>query len=155
MEQFRFEFNAKLSTDQIDKTIPMINLPITAVILLCKNLIDQFYLSFLGPVVFNTVAIALKATGEDIVAYITGRQLMEGWKVNMLQYINTMLEPFRTMGISWLPDLEKGFIGLVDNSFGITTSIGYFVIGPFEAYTRSEDNGAQTVAHAFKFDGSK
>lgn len=151
MEQFTFEFNEEDSAPANTK-MPIINLPIVAAVLTAKNIMEQFYVSFLGPIVYNTITTALKVTGEKLVVEITGRQLMQGWKVNIIEYFNAMMRPFRSIGIP-LPDFKEGFLGIIDHSFGITSSIGYFVIGPFEAWTSTESG--HTVGHAFKFEDDR
>ena len=113
---------------------------------------QQYYVSFLGPVVYNAISIALRATGEDMVTSITPRQLMEGWELNILRYMNAMFTPFRAIGIP-VPDMKEGYLGIQDHSFSVTRSVSYFELGPFEQYIKTEDG--HTAGEVFQFDGQK
>lgn len=99
---------------------------------------QQYYLSFLGPVVYNAISGALRITGEDLITEISPQKLMEGWELNIVRYLDYMLLPFRSIGIPF-PDFKEGFLGIVDHSFSVTKSISYFEIGPFLAYTQTEN----------------
>ena len=117
-----------------------------------KGIMETFYVSFLGPIVYNSVAMSLRATGEELIEEITARQMMEGRKLKIVEYIDLFLRPFRSIGIP-VPDFKEGFMGIVDHSFGIASSAGFFELGPYEAYTKAE-NG-HPAAHLFKYGGQR
>ena len=137
MEKFEFVFNREDSISR-DTSIPMINLPILAAVNTVKYLMTQFYVSFLGPIVYNAITLALSNTGQELVTVVTARQLMEGWELDLIRYIDNILIPFRTLGLP-MPSFKEGFLGIVENSFGITTYVSWFELGPFEAYVKHED----------------
>lgn len=119
-------------------------------VMLAKNILENFYLNFLGPIVYNAINMVLRATGEDLVEVITARQLMEGRKMRIIEYADMMLAPVRWLGIS-APDFQTGFFGISNHSFGITSSIPFFELGPYEAYRRTEKG--HTVGHIHEYEG--
>ena len=59
-----------------------------------KGIMETFYVSFLGPIVYNSVAMSLRATGEELIEEITARQMMEGRKLKIVEYT---VEPDKTL----------------------------------------------------------
>lgn len=119
--------------------------------MLAKSLLENFYLNFLGPIVYNAINMLLRATGEDLVEVITARQLMEGRKMRIIEYADLMLAPVRWLGIGVPKFTDGSFFGISNHSFGITSSIPFLELGPYEAYLRTEKG--HTVGHIHQFQG--
>ncbi|KAH9392176.1 cd36 [Tyrophagus putrescentiae] len=150
MERYEFEPNPK-DSKLLETRIQTVNAPILAGVMLAKSILENFYLNFLGPVVYNAINMVMRATGEDLVEVITARQLMEGRKMRIIEYADMIMAPVRWLGIS-APDFTNGtFFGISNHSVGITSSIPFLELGPYEAYRRTEKG--HTVGHIHQYQG--
>lgn len=113
-----------------------------------RGIMEAYYVSFLGPLVYNGMTAALRLSGEQLIETITAKQLMEKRKLPILQYLDVFLAPLRAVGVP-VPDFYKGFMGISNHAFGIATTGGAFEVGPYEAYRRTEKG--HTAGHIFKY----
>ena len=137
MERILFEFNPDAS-ESLDTKFETINLPIFVSVLVAKQLLEKFYVGFIGPVIYNSIAMTLRASGEQWIEEITARQLLVARKMPILEFLHRILLPLRSVGIP-VPD-EFGADGfkLENHSFGLTTTVSSGELGPFEVYAKTE-----------------
>lgn len=117
-----------------------------------KNTLERFHLNFLGPIVYNGINTLLENTGEKLIETIEARNLMEGRRMGLIKTFDTFLRPIRWLGIN-VPNFEEGSMGIFNHSFGITTSIPYFELGPYEAFRETADD--YTIGHIKQYEGRK
>lgn len=101
---------------------------------------ENFYLRFLGPIAYNGIVKALRASGEKLIQDVTAHQLFVSYEVKILKHLELFLfRPLRSIGLP-LPD-DLGLFGftLQNQSFGITTTISNVWMGPTEMYHSTEE----------------
>ncbi len=172
MEKMSFQFDEKHSMP-LDTPVDMINYPIFVSISLvemsctkkqpllsplllnqiavgfAKNLLETFYVSFIGPLVYNGITLALRLSGESLVDRTSARQLIEGKRIEILEYVDLFLQPIRAIGVPIPKYFGAGGLQLLNHSFGFTTTLASGEVGPMEVYRRTE-NG-HLVGDIFSF----
>ena len=146
METYRFTFNEPKSAS-LDTKIQVLNYPIITTVMMVKALLESYYLKFAGPLAFNAVAMALKASGEQLVEQRTAGELLDGRKVKLVEYLDYMLTPLKSIGVP-IPMFGLGPYKLNNASFGFVSQRLFTEFGPFEVYTRTEDG--HTFGEIFK-----
>lgn len=137
MERIGFQFNEEASVS-LDTAFETINLPIFVSVLVAKEILNKFYVGFMGSLVYNSIALTLRWSGETWLERITARTFLDARPVPLLAILHRVLLPLRTVGIP-VPD-EFGADGfkLLNHSFGLTTTLSSGELGPFEVFTRTE-----------------
>ena len=93
----------------------------------------------MGAFVFNSMAMALRLSGEQWIEEITARQLLVARKVPILAFLHRLLVPLRTIGIPIPNEFGADGFKLENHSFGLTTTLSSGELGPYEVYSRTED----------------
>nr|WCP86868.1 sensory neuron membrane protein 4 [Tyrophagus putrescentiae] len=103
-----------------------------------SEILNKFYVGFMGSLVYNSIALTLRWSGETWLERITARTFLDARPVPLLAILHRVLLPLRTVGIP-VPD-EFGADGfkLLNHSFGLTTTLSSGELGPFEVFTRTE-----------------
>ena len=70
--------------------------------------------------------------------------------MRLIEFVDALLRPIRNLGLP-VPNFEEGSMGIFNHSFGITTSIPFFELGPYEAYRRTDKD--HTVGHIHAYEG--
>jgi len=108
-------------------------------VLVAKEILEKFYVGFMGSFVYNSIAMTLRWSGEQWVEEITARQLLVARKVPILEFLHRILLPLRSIGVPVPNEFGADGFTLTNHSFGITTTVSTGELGPFEVYSKTED----------------
>ncbi|XP_074596260.1 lysosome membrane protein 2-like [Brevipalpus obovatus] len=87
----------------------------------------------LSPFLFTLTSVVLSLHSESILIRITPRQLLQGYKVSLLETAEIMLKPLALIGIQAKDIIQSE--DLPNNAFGLLNGKNSTPIGPWEIYT--------------------
>jgi len=110
------------------------------------KLIDEKFPKVFSPVVNSVLNAIIDANKESIFIRKQIRDLLFGYKIEMLETIDKMLEPLKIFGIKYQ--------NLPNNTFGLLYNRNNTPEGPFEIYTGIGDD-SQSLGQIVSWKGLK
>ena len=97
---------------------------------------------------FNILTKALQTSGEKLIEKRTARELLVGRQVKMIFYLDKVMSPLKSLGIS-VPEFGAGPYKMHNSSFGFLSQRINTDFGPFEIYTKSSGEDDSGPKHRF------
>jgi hypothetical protein len=110
------------------------------------KLIDEKFPKVFSPVVNSVLNAIIDANKESVFIRKRIRDLLFGYKVEMLETIDKMLKPLKMFGIQYQ--------SLPNNMFGLLYNLNNTPEGPFEIYTGIGDD-SQSLGQIVSWKGLK
>ncbi|XP_054157326.1 platelet glycoprotein 4-like [Oppia nitens] len=129
-----YTFDIERTVGSRNDQIIIVNVPIYVLAAIIKGLIDKLPLSTLtAPAAFRIINRLFMNHSERIVKRLTVGQLIEGYRLSILDTIDTVVKPLKLLGIN-IPDF-----GMPNNRFGILNGKNNSKSGPYEVLTGQGD----------------
>jgi len=125
----------ELSLGSLEDKITLINTAALMAFSIIDNVLQRFPLTpFLIPLINNVVNVVLITFRENFIERRTARELLEGRRIYMLDTLDIVVKPLRTLGLP-IPEYGLSFYKLRDNTYGFFRMRNNTKFGPFEVYT--------------------
>lgn len=89
-----------------------------------------------SPVIYGTVNTFLASHGQNLFMQRSAREMIYGFKINLLETISSLVKPLEALGVKGLLPEE----GPKDNTFGLLYGRNNSPEGPYEMWTGVDDS---------------